>query len=233
MRIRSRLLTKLMAFAAVVLIRTLFATCRLTEKMRPGTCAYRPTGERRFLFSVWHDQLIMTIFSDRPKQMAGLVSSHQDGSYLADAMQMVNIRPVRGSTNRGGDRALREMLDAARDWHIAITPDGPRGPRRKAKVGIVFLASKSGRPIVPAVHTCKRYWKIQGSWTDMMLPMPFSPILLIGGEPMYIPKDLDRGGLEHYAQLLEKEMERLEQVAERWRMGESIGDPPSHNAAAA
>lgn len=231
MKIRSRLLTKLLAFVAVAVIRSLFATCRFRIVIPEGANSYRSTGNRRFLYSIWHDQLIMTIFSDRPKNMAGLVSSHQDGSYLADAMQMVGIRPVRGSTNRGGDRALREMLDAARDWHIAITPDGPRGPRREAKAGIVYLASRSGRQIIPASYTCLRSWTISGSWTDMMLPMPFTKILCLGGEPITVPASLERAGIEHYARVLKSEMDRLEAIGERWKRGESIDDAPVRAAA--
>lgn len=217
---------------AVLLIRLLFRTCRVkvvTEE--PGSSPLEPTGDRRFLYSIWHDQLLMTIFSGRPQQMAGLVSAHQDGSYLAHAMRLVNIRAVRGSTNRGGDRALRELLDAVRDWHVAITPDGPRGPRRVVKPGIVFLASRTGRAIIPAAHVCRRCWRIPGSWTDMMLPKPFTRILIIGGPAFYVPKEADRASLDHYAHLLTAEMERLEELATR-RINGHAEPVEQHRAAA-
>jgi lysophospholipid acyltransferase (LPLAT)-like uncharacterized protein len=232
LKIRSRFLTKLFAVMAVLTIRLLFRTCRVrVETAEPGSSPYEPTGQRRYLYSIWHDQLLMTIFCGRPQQMAGLVSAHQDGSYLAHAMNLVNIRAVRGSTNRGGDRALREMLDAVADWHVAITPDGPRGPRRVAKPGIIFLASRTGRAIIPAAHVCRRSWRIPGSWTDMLLPKPFTRVLAIGGPPFHVPPDADRGTLNHYAQLLTAEMERLEGVALRRLSGEKESASDTRTAA--
>jgi len=234
LKIRSRLLTKLFAVAAVVLLRLLFFTCRVrVEALEPGSSAYEPTGDRRFLYSIWHDQLLMTIFSGRPRQMAGLVSAHQDGSYLADALRLVGIRAVRGSTRRGGDRALRELLSAVHDWHVAITPDGPRGPRREVKPGIIFLASRTGRDIIPTAHVCRRCWRVPGSWTDMMIPKPFTRVLVLGGPAFRVPADLDREGLDRFTALLTAEMERLEQVAERRLNG--LDDPaaPPHETRAA
>lgn len=214
-KIRSRLLTRLAAWLAVRLLRLIFATCRVEARAHPGTNCYGETGEDRFLYCVWHDQIAMTVFSGRPRSMAGLVSRHQDGSYLADAMQMLGIEPVRGSTKRGGTQALRQLIDKTRDLHVAITPDGPRGPRRQMKSGIVFLASHTGRPIVPAAYSARRTWRIQGNWTDLKLPRPFTTIYALGGEPIEVPPDLDRAGIEHYTQLVQAEMERLQQEAAR------------------
>lgn len=232
MRIRSRFLTKLAARAAVALCRLLFATCRKKVVLEtPGISPYMDTGDRRFLYCVWHDQIVMTVFTGRPKNMAGLVSRHQDGAYLADAMALLGIEPVRGSTSRGGVRALRQLIETTSNRHVAITPDGPRGPRREARSGIVFLASQTGRCIVPTAHACRRSWTIQGSWTDMMLPRPFTRILALGGRPLEVPPNLTRDGLEHYTSLLESEMARLEAKVERLIAGED--DPPVEIGAAA
>ena len=67
-------------------------------------------------------------------------------------------------------------MKTARDHHIVITPDGPRGPRQAMKSGIVYLASRSGREIIPVAHGCSRGWRVKGSWTDMMIPKPFSRV---------------------------------------------------------
>lgn len=222
MRIRNRRLTRLLAWAAVGLLRLLFRTCRREFHLEAaGTNPYGRTGERRFLYCVWHDQIVMTVFSGRPRQMAGLVSRHQDGSYLSDAMEFVGIEPVRGSTSRGGVQALRQLIDKTRNLHVAITPDGPRGPRRQAKSGIVFLASRTGRSIVPTAYGCRRGWKIKGSWTDMLIPRPFTKIFALGGRPIAVPPDLARDGIDHYTAVLQGEMERLETKLERLMDGEA------------
>jgi hypothetical protein len=145
--------------------------------------------------------------------MAGLVSPHQDGSYLADAMQRVGITSVRGSSKRGASRAMRELLDRVRDFHVAITPDGPRGPRRQMKTGIIFLASHSGRVIIPTAYACRRSWRIRGNWTDMQLPVPFTRIHARGGPAFVVPPDLEREELEVYAARLQAEMQRQEAIA--------------------
>jgi lysophospholipid acyltransferase (LPLAT)-like uncharacterized protein len=214
LKIRNRYLTKLIALVAVAFVRLLFKTCRIEIATEvPGCCPYEDTGDRRFLYCVWHDDILMTVFCGRPKRMAGLVSPHQDGSYLADAMQRVGITSVRGSSKRGASRAMRELLDRVRDFHVAITPDGPRGPRRQMKTGIIFLASHSGRVIIPTAYACRRSWRIRGNWTDMQLPMPFTRVHARGGPAFIVPADLDREQLELYAQRLQAEMERQEAIA--------------------
>ena len=221
MKIRSRILTKLAAGLAVLVVRLLFATCRRRIRPEvPGINPYDGTGDRRYLFCVWHDQILMTCFTGRPQNMAGLVSRHQDGSYLADTMKLLGITPVRGSSSRGGAQAMRQMLDVARDLHIAITPDGPRGPRRQAKGGIVFLASQTGRAIVPTAYACRRAWRIKGSWTDMLVPQPFTTIYTLGGRPLEVPPNLTREQLEHYTARLQSEMDRLDTDLHRWLGGE-------------
>lgn len=234
MKIRSRFLTRLLARLAVWSLRLLFWTCRkdLREEC-PGTNPLSDTGGERYLYAVWHDQLIVTLFCGRPVNMAGLVSRHQDGSYLSDAMQIVGVKPVRGSTSRGGAQALRQLIDTARDRHVAITPDGPRGPRHALKNGIVYLASRSGRRIIPIAHECRRAWRIQGSWTDMLIPKPFTRVYGIGGRPFEVPPDLDRAGIEHYTALLQAEMERLEDELARIIAGEAPSEPEGERKIAA
>src|SRR6185369_6171521 len=116
----------------------------------------------------------------------------QDGSYLTEFMRHVGIRGVRGSTNHGGDQALRELMRATSDCHVFITPDGPRGPRRVLKEGIVFLASRTGRSIVPCASGCTRAWSFQGRWTDLTLPKPFSRAIYVLGPPIHVPPGISR-----------------------------------------
>jgi hypothetical protein len=231
-KIRSRLLTKVIVFVGVALVRALFKTCRLrAEPEVPGVNPYETTGENRYLYCVWHDQIVLTVFSGRPKNMAGLVSGHQDGSYLADAMKLVGIAAVRGSSKRGGSRAMGELLQRVRKYHVAITPDGPRGPRRKLKAGIVFLASHSGRGIIPSVYACRRGWRIQGSWTDMLMPWPFTTIYATGGPPFVVPPNLDRDELDQYVERLEREMDRLQAIVDdaAWTGRPTVAPSPNVN----
>lgn len=219
MNLRSRWLTQLLAFALVAMLRCLFGTCRVRAvEFEPGTTPYvhrQADQPERFLYCIWHDILVMAIFSGRPQQMSALVSRHQDGSYLADAMQVLGITPIRGSSKRGGTQALKQCLEAARLYHVSVTPDGPRGPRHKLKDGIVFMASVTGRRIVPVAAACKRYWRIQGSWTDMLIPCPFTRVLIKTGEPVSIPEGISREEMQVWIAELESRMAILTREVEQ------------------
>jgi hypothetical protein len=175
--------------------------------------------------------IVLHTFAAPHYDLAALVSRHRDGGYLADAMNALGVRPVRGSSNKGGAEAVKEIVAELDGWHVAITPDGPRGPRRKVKPGILWLAAKTGRPIVPTVGVCSNAWRIKGSWTDLTIPKPFSRVLMVGGEVLRIPADLDRDALPRYADLLETEMARLESLAARMLRGEATEETRGRRAA--
>ncbi|MCA8989027.1 MAG: lysophospholipid acyltransferase family protein [Planctomycetaceae bacterium] len=219
MKIQSPFLTRMVATFLVVILRAIYGSCkiRMVETV-PGTSPYRgyfSGNDERFLYSIWHDILLMAIFCGKPEHMAGLVSRHQDGSYLADVMKMVGLTPIRGSSKRGGSQAARQCLDAASEYHVSITPDGPRGPRHEMKEGIVFLASQSGRRIVPISARCKRYWRIQGKWTDMLIPKPFTTVEIHAGAPITIPSGLNREQLREEVRRVQQAMNELEEYVDR------------------
>lgn len=220
MRIRSPWLTRLGVRLVVVLFRALYRTCRVKAWCdEPGTAPCQVLGDRRLVYCIWHDLLLNAIFSAEQPATCGLVSRHQDGSYLADAMQLCNVRPVRGSSSKGGAAALRELVDATRDYHVAITPDGPRGPRHELKPGIVFVASQTGRQVAATASACRRGWRIQGSWTDMLIPLPFTTIYYRVGRPLDVPPDLTREEITEHTARLQAEMQRVETEVEQLARG--------------
>jgi hypothetical protein len=101
-----------------------------------------------------------------------------------------------------------------------MTPDGPLGPRRTLKDGILYIASRSLRPVVPTAIIADRFWSIKGRWTDLVIPKPFARVLLIAGKPIALPADLSRDDFPQYTLLLQQEMDRLNAVAERMIAGD-------------
>ena len=99
--------------------------------------------------------------------------------------------------------AVRGMLKAGRDCHLALTPDGPRGPRQKVKPGLIYLAARLGLPIVPVGFGYERPWRLQ-SWDRFALPVPFGTLVGVLGEELRVPAGLDRDGLERYRKLVEE-----------------------------
>lgn len=227
MRIRSRWLTWAAAGLAVGLSKLLFATCRkvyigVDDKTKlnhvPG-----PGDHERYVLCVWHDALLVPTFvAPRAlrRQTCCLVSQHQDGSYLANAMALLGYCTVRGSSRRGGVQAVRQLLDDTAGKHIVFTPDGPGGPRRKLKAGAVYVASQLGRQIVPGAYSATRAWRPQGSWTDMLIPKPFSTVYVALGTPIAIPADLPRDQLDLYIGRVQEAMDQLNDEIEKTARGE-------------
>lgn len=224
MKLRNRYVIRGIAYVLAVVLRLGFRLIRwrIIETV-PGTCAYRDTGSQRFLYCIWHDAILGVIFARQPRWMAGLVSLHADGSYVADAMQACGIRPIRGSSGRRGAGAVREMMQAVEDWHIAIATDGPRGPQRQVKDGIVYVASQTGRLILPVAITAKHAWRPRGRWTDMTIPLPFTKAWFLIGTPIAVPADLRPAQLAEWRERLQQAMDDLDEQAQR--MADSLQEP--------
>jgi lysophospholipid acyltransferase (LPLAT)-like uncharacterized protein len=107
------------------------------------------------------------------------------------------------------------MLRAGQEAHISVTPDGPRGPRRQVQAGLVYLAARTGLPIVPAGFGFARPWRAR-SWDRFAVPRPGSFATTVTGAPIQIPPDVDRDGIEHYRVEVERELLRVSALAEHW-----------------
>jgi lysophospholipid acyltransferase (LPLAT)-like uncharacterized protein len=222
LKIRSRWLTKIAAFCAVATCHLLFKTCRKrfigVVPVGRMEASDDPGAEENFVLCVWHDALLLPTFATPRRlreQCCCLVSQHQDGSYLAEAMAWMGYTTVRGSSKRGGTEALRELVNDTAGKHIIITPDGPRGPRRQLKHGAVFIAAQTGRRLLPGAFVVQRGWRIQGSWTDLLIPMPFTTIYVVTGEPIAVPPDIPRPELNRYVAIVQRAMDELDDKAEQ------------------
>jgi len=152
---------------------------------------YRP-GQEPYILSFWHARILMMPYAYRGWDGAMLISEHRDGAFIADAVELMGISSLRGSSTRGGARALLEMIRLARKGRaLGITPDGPKGPREVVQPGTVQLAMKSGLPIVPVCYASNRCWRVP-SWDRFYIPQPFSRGVFVFGEPVFIAPKEDR-----------------------------------------
>ena len=170
-------------------------------------------GQKIYIF--WHEYILFPLFLRGHCNFAMLLSRHRDAEILSHAAHHLGFEFVRGSTNRGGVAAIRELLRKSKRMHLTITPDGPRGPRRRLAPGAIFLASRLGLPLVVMGYGYDRPWRAR-SWDRFAIPRPFSRARAVPSGEIFIPPDLDRDGLEHFRVKIENLLNALTLEAETW-----------------
>jgi lysophospholipid acyltransferase (LPLAT)-like uncharacterized protein len=173
----------------------------------------RYRGGKIYVF--WHENILMPLYLRGHSNISMLLSRHADANILDRVARMMGFGVVRGSTFRGGSTALRELAERAASGNLTITPDGPRGPRRRLAPGCVFLASTLGIPIVAMGLGYARPWRA-GTWDRFAIPRPFSRARGIVSRAIHVPADLDRDGIDVYRQGVEALLTHLSDEAEAW-----------------
>ena len=169
---------------------------------------------RRNIYLFWHEMMLFPLGTHCGPDFSILVSRHRDGELITQVMRMFQGKTVRGSTSRGAVAGLLGMMRNRPSRHLGITPDGPRGPRRVVQDGAVYLASRTGMPLVPVGYAFDGCWRA-GSWDKMALPRPFRRAVCVAGCPVIVPGDLDRDGIEAYRGRMQEEMDRVGSRAEQ------------------
>jgi lysophospholipid acyltransferase (LPLAT)-like uncharacterized protein len=205
---------RLVGILGRMLVHFIFGTSTLEFKGRERVEKLLKT--RKYIWAVWHSRILMFSHVYTGLNASILVSASDDGEIIARILQAQGQDTVRGSTSRGGLRALSRMIKnlKSRAQPGAIIPDGPRGPRQKVQPGVIVLAKKTGYPIVPATYSARKA-KIFGSWDRFMLPFPFNRCLMIYGNPVFVPADADQAGMEKCARELENELNRITAMADK------------------
>lgn len=216
MKINQPWIQKLIGFTGAGAIRAWMRTLDYAVAYYdPSIDPARPEFDGQKIYVFWHEYLLLPIHMRGNCHFAMLISKHRDAELLARAARHLGFSCVRGSTNRGGVAALRELVRQGRNMNLVITPDGPRGPRRVMAQGAVYLASRLQLPLVAMGFGYDRPWRAR-SWDRFAIPRPFSRGRAVVGPPLSIPADLDRNGIEHYRQQTERLLNRLTLEAEQW-----------------
>lgn len=216
MKLRNPQLIRVSALVVAALIRVWMATVRLRVVNQDDADHPADADRDRFIYAFWHDSLLAPVkFRARVRV---LISKHADGELIARACHYLGFGVVRGSTTRGGGGALVELWDCSRRSHLVFTPDGPRGPRRRVQPGMIWLAARSGLPIIPVGIGFARAWRSR-SWDRFAVPRPFSRCVCVAGQAIRVPAGIERDGLEHYRQLVEARMLEATETAERLAAG--------------
>jgi len=181
-----------------ILMWVLYIVCRLLSSTwrirfvgmdrRRMTVGASPTGS--FLIGIFHENVITGLLSHENHQICNMVSQSKDGEIVDFIVRKYGLTTVRGSSSRGGKAVREAMIEQVQAGVIgAIAVDGPRGPRRVLKNGIVDIARKTGAPIVPVTSYGQNNWILKKTWDQTRIPKPFSKIIIYYGEPIFVPKD--------------------------------------------
>lgn len=190
-------------------LRALAATWRYRVVGGEAIESLRAAGEP-FIFSLWHGQLLPLIWHHRGQGVAILVSEHRDGELIARVAAAIGYRLIRGSTTRGGGRALMAIVKELRSGaEVAVTPDGPKGPARTYAPGALVAAQRSGAPILPVAAHADRAWYLS-SWDGFMIPKPFAKVTVAYGPSRHVdaPSSRDAATEVPVFEALMKETER-------------------------
>jgi lysophospholipid acyltransferase (LPLAT)-like uncharacterized protein len=225
MKIRHPRLIKAAAFAGAWALRGWVGTlryryCPLGPNLDPRT------RHVRSIYAFWHEFMLLPACRFGRLGVHVLISGHADGELIAELIRHLGFRAVRGSTTRGGVRVVREILGLKSDTHLAVTPDGPRGPRRRVQPGLIYLSSRLGLPIVPAGFGYERPWRMK-SWDRFVVPRPFTRARCVTCDPILVPPHAERDLLEHYRVYVEQRLLEVTEQAERWA---EEGVPPVRTA---
>lgn len=216
MKIRDPITIRRLSWVGAKLIRLWMGTIHYQYRpLGPNLDPHGKLGNSRFIYAFWHEGFLLPLYHYARPDVHVLISTHADGQLISEVAHHLGFSTVRGSSTRGGAEAIRQMVRLSRSAHIAVTPDGPRGPRRQVQQGILYLAARTGLPIVPMGIGFRRAWRAK-SWDRMAVPFPFSKGCLVTGDPIHIAPRKSSASLAGACEKIEKAMHAVTEVAERW-----------------
>lgn len=168
---------------------------------------------RGVIYAFWHQRQAFLTYTHRRRPIHVLVSRSRDGEIIAETMRLSGIPAVRGSSSRGAQAAARELLERLeRREDVGITPDGPRGPARDVKPGVLYLAQRSGAAILPTAAAVRPSLELARAWDRFHVPLPFGRACLAYAEPVFVRPDDD---LKAKAAELREGLDRATKAADR------------------
>ena len=208
---RSRILNTIMLNVAPPLAalttRILLSTCRVVEvKGEENDLEALSRSGGAAVYASWHQRIVYFTQCFRSRQVNILISGSRDGEFAAKTVALLGFPSVRGSSTRGGSRALRETIRRIRaGGRVGFLADGPQGPARVAKLGPVLVARDAQAPLIPIVWGADRAW-VFNSWDRFIIPKPFARIAFYFGSPLWVPRRTAMAEMGTYRELLEKSL---------------------------
>jgi lysophospholipid acyltransferase (LPLAT)-like uncharacterized protein len=210
--LRQRIVLRIIIWLGYGAIRLIGPTLRVSISFEDG--AQESLGQRPLIGSFWHSCIIPATYICRNLGVRVMSSNSYDGEYMGRIIRKFGFVAVKGSSSRNAVRALLGLRRALEEgWTVAFTLDGPRGPRHKVKPGPVALARSSAVPLTMFHAAVEKAW-VLNSWDRMMIPVPFSRVLLRFGKLIPVPREATDGDVELYTAELQAALDRVCRFAE-------------------
>jgi lysophospholipid acyltransferase (LPLAT)-like uncharacterized protein len=210
------MLTKIIAQLVYCSIRLLNLTYRYEfvglENKQKAKAAH---PEKTFVYALWHQNLIGAIFSHIGEHFTMVISESKDGELVAVTCKKFGHLPARGSSTRGGKKAMAEIVKNMRNgFPGALSVDGPKGPAQIVKPGIIEIARLCQCAILPVSPYPQNYWTFKKSWDQFRLPKPFTKIIIVIGEPIYVAENISRDKFDDLTLIICEKIKHGEKIAE-------------------
>lgn len=167
------------------------------------------------IFAFWHGRMLPLSYGYRNRSIHVLASEHQDGELMGQTIRRLGFGHVRGSSTRGGARAIRELVSKLREgFDLGVTVDGPKGPRFTVKPGPLEISKLSGSPVVPVATSSRSHW-VFSSWDAFEFPKPFTTVRVRFGTPVLVPGDADASVIEAKRVELERTLREITELNDR------------------
>jgi lysophospholipid acyltransferase (LPLAT)-like uncharacterized protein len=213
--LKERILIRLAGVTFFGLIKVLGSLTRFEVRGAEHLEAVEAAGKQPIL-CFWHDRILLSTYFFRKRGILVMSSQSFDAEYTARAIQRFGYGVIKGSSTRGGSRALIEMIKAMQsNYPTGFSIDGPRGPRYEAKPGPVILAKKTGNPILPFVVEPRKFWTVR-SWDKMQIPRLFTKAVVIIGKPIYVDDNADDVEAESKLKELQRSLDDLTEQGTKW-----------------
>ncbi|MFM8268859.1 MAG: lysophospholipid acyltransferase family protein [Pseudomonadota bacterium] len=210
------MLTSFLTILKAALIASFYWLLSLSWRMKVlGRVDLQPQGNGK-LYAHWHGDELLMLRLGQFTGMAAMASRSKDGELMKWVLRIMGFKVVRGSSSKGGAGGLKGLLDfvAKTDSHTSLAVDGPRGPIYEVKPGILALAQKTGKAIIPVVGSAEKRFVFKKAWNQCYLPLPFSKCVAIYGEPISISPTATDNELEIAKEVLRKQLIELKGKAE-------------------
>jgi lysophospholipid acyltransferase (LPLAT)-like uncharacterized protein len=210
--LKQRIALRIIIAAGYWFIRILGPTLRVCVSREEG--AQETVAQRPLIASFWHACMIPATYACRNLGVRVMSSNSYDGEYMGRIIRKFGFVPVKGSSSRNAVRALLGLRRALEEgWTVAFTLDGPRGPRYKVKPGPVALARSSGVPLTMFHAAVDRAW-VLNTWDRLIIPKPFSRVLIRFGKLIVVPSNASDEDVERYQQELQESLDRVREFTE-------------------